>query len=321
MSVDLLNDFSKQVEIEYKDEVYLVRDNGAVYRQSRPRQRRRKLDDEWTFGRQEPSTGYMAIGSHVIHRIVARAFHPQPTPDHIVDHIDTNRANNRAENLRWLTRLENVLLNPITLKRVIQVYGSLDELFENPSRVAMDIPEFGWMRTVSKEEAEASRKRLLKWAESPSTSRGGRLGEWLYRPDVPNEVPQVLPLDVESATPNAVQRNWRTECEFPACPTGIRSNAIAEYAAELKAGSVFSKSKFGEALVEVSGNTDTMLFVVTSMQQDSVKGWALARVEIENGKFVHESLGSFFSRDGAINAFNKELGIDVPHIQTIDDFT
>ncbi|WP_294143305.1 HNH endonuclease signature motif containing protein [uncultured Sanguibacteroides sp.] len=33
---------------------------------------------------------------------------------YVVDHIDTNRQNNRIENLRWLTKLENVLLNPIS---------------------------------------------------------------------------------------------------------------------------------------------------------------------------------------------------------------
>ena len=50
------------------------------------------------------------IGAVVVHRIVATAFHgEQPSEKHIVDHIDTNRRNNRAENLRWITRLDNLL--------------------------------------------------------------------------------------------------------------------------------------------------------------------------------------------------------------------
>lgn len=48
---------------------------------------------------------------------IATAFHGEPpSPQYVVDHIDTNCRNNRPENLRWLTRLENALMNPITRK-------------------------------------------------------------------------------------------------------------------------------------------------------------------------------------------------------------
>ncbi len=80
-----------------------------VYNQAR--KRARPLDKQWTFGRQNPSAGYMHLAGVPVHRIVCTAFHNSPPTDqHVVDHIDTNRANNRAENLRWVSRLENVLL-------------------------------------------------------------------------------------------------------------------------------------------------------------------------------------------------------------------
>lgn len=42
------------------------------------------------------------------HRLVAHAFHgPPPSPAHQVDHLDWNRLNNAAANLRWLPLLEN----------------------------------------------------------------------------------------------------------------------------------------------------------------------------------------------------------------------
>lgn len=51
-----------------------------------------------------------------IHRLVAQAFIPNPENKPCVDHIDCNRQNPIASNLRWVTVSENNL-NPITMQR------------------------------------------------------------------------------------------------------------------------------------------------------------------------------------------------------------
>ena len=52
-----------------------------------------------------------------VHRLVAAAFIPNPENKPCIDHIDGDKSNNHADNLRWVTYLENNN-NPITKKRL-----------------------------------------------------------------------------------------------------------------------------------------------------------------------------------------------------------
>lgn len=179
-----INDFTQEKSCVYKGENYLVRDNGAVKRLQREGKAKRKLDDFWTFGSSN-ETGYLFIASVQVHRIVATAFHGDaPTPQHIVDHIDTNRQNNRPENLRWVTKLENALNNPITRKKIELCCGSIEAFIENPSmlreRCAFN-PEISWMHRVTPEEAKIALEHLLEWSKKDDyVSKGGKIGDWIY---------------------------------------------------------------------------------------------------------------------------------------------
>mgnify|MGYP002991328437 CR=1 FL=1 len=51
-----------------------------------------------------------------VHRLVAAAFIPNPENKPCIDHIDGDRANNHADNLRWSTRKQNAN-NPISIER------------------------------------------------------------------------------------------------------------------------------------------------------------------------------------------------------------
>ncbi|WP_433988793.1 hypothetical protein SuNHUV7_25280 (plasmid) [Pseudoseohaeicola sp. NH-UV-7] len=315
----LIDQFDTELEVTYREERYRVRDNGAVFRLNRYRKRARPLDKQWTFGRQAPSTGYLFVSGIQIHRIVCSAFHGAPPSDqHVVDHIDTNRANNRPENLRWVTRLENVLLNPISARRIEFVYGSIEAFFENPKAVQThtDFPDVSWMRVVSKEEAQTAKASLIEWAQSGKAPKGGALGEWLYGE---SDAPALEPAreEFESLTPSVVQVRWKVPSEFPACPPRVTEDALERYASSLEFGNVFVQNDIYHGLVVQHSLSDNGL-VVLSHSASGVKDWAIAHISTKDDLFYHKSEGTFFTLQGALKAFCQLSGEEFD--ESIDDY-
>lgn len=331
MSGTDLENFHREVNCIYDQEQYSVRDNGAVLRHHRSGKLLRPKDNKWTFGTPNSKNGYMYMGSSRIHRIVATAFHgAPPTSEHVVDHIDTNRRNNCPENLRWLTRLENALLNPITLKRIEYICGSVEAFLEDPSllRYGSLAPNFDWMRRVSPEEAQACRERMLLWASSGKpSSGGGSLGEWIFKPpSTPKPLPKMpmkAPDLVMAKTQGAVQRKWRIPSEFPCCPQKGEEDPITAYAEKLTLGSIFcrndlSTSKVLEAAVVDDGHS--ICVICERTEKDTVKPWSVARVTFEDGLYVHTSIGTFFSKEGADKQLCLARGLEWSGGDTFDDY-
>lgn len=257
----------------YKDERYSVRDNGAVLRYPREGKRPRPTDNQWTFGKPNDRTGYMEIASVRVHRIIATAFHGEPlTKEHVVDHIDTNKRNNRPENLRWVTRLENVLLNPITAKRIAYVCGSIEAFLANPTkyRDQFSEPHEQWMQTVSPEDARISLERMLAWAESDNSNRtsSGSLDKWIFsREIIQNPLPPLSDC-LMSKTPGAAQRIlslYDKPNEYPCTPQKIEGDPLTAYNNSLIQGKAFFRNHNGEYVVVKSGFSKDLhtLYVMT----------------------------------------------------------
>lgn len=199
MEENLINLFDCEKQCEYKGRKFGARDNGAIMRYSKEGNKPNVYDNKWTFGTKNDSTGYMMFTSVIrVHQVVCTAFHgPAPEGDMVVDHIDTNRCNNRPENLRWVTRLENALNNPITRQKIILCCGSIENFLKNPSmlRENANEPNFVWMRTVTKAEASKCLVNLTRWAaqDKVMTPKGEGMGDWIFGEQNPNSQPLPRP--------------------------------------------------------------------------------------------------------------------------------
>ena len=312
----------------YKGETYHVRDNGAILRIAKVGGRKRPLDNQWTYGNVDFNQGYMVAFSNPVHRIVATAFHGDPpTEKHVVDHIDTNRGNNRPENLRWVTRLENILLNPITVKRIEKACGcSIEEFLQNPSlyKDSFQEPNISWMGQVSYEEGQTTLLKLQMWAGNDKSSSGGTLGQWIMGRGeyyISNEDINTMPKFSSSLTPHALQ-NWDTPTEFPLCPFMISGQPLIDYYNNLVKGMVFCTNKNLTAIIDdfAISEVNKSIWVLSKNDNETApKPYLLAKVCFNDGNFEHYNLGSYFKNDGGQQAFTLAQGKEWTGGETFDE--
>jgi len=321
------DDFTRVAHCQYKGEHYSVRDNGAVLRHARENKPHRKYDNQWTFGKVNDK-GYPALASEVVHRIVAFAFLGEPPANqHIVEHIDRNRQNNRPSNLRCLTKLETSLKNPITQQKIIWHCGSIEAFLKDPSilkNYEKEDPNFGWMRAVTAEEARSSYENLSRWvaqAQNTGAATGNSLGEWIFRDR--DSSSKKTPEFTDALSVNAVQKNWKTPCEFPCCPQAGSGDSVTVYFSNLRIGEIFACNKYFESLIvdfAVSDDKGTLWVMCHSSDNNAIKPWSLAEITFENDRFVHANLGSFFNKEGAEKQLTWVQGLEWTGDDSIDDY-
>lgn len=294
-----IGDFEDVKECDYKGEHYSVRDNGAVCRYSRPNTRRRKMDNAWSFGI-EGNHGYLYLCSIPVHRIVATAFiGSAPTPQHIVDHIDTNRQNNRPENLRWVTKEENILNNPATVKKIELITGHpISDIIENFSLLhnIERKTNVSKMRPVTKEDGIENKNRIQKWAN--------------YATFDPNFMPDDQPYFKPSLTEHACQVvEWKTDGYFP-CVERCSKYSLEEYLSVLKPNDLIYQARDIESYRfqfkkgEISA--DGQFLYLICEQPEGVKQNAFMIIKREGSSFVH-SCKRFFDEKGPEHELCKAM--------------
>lgn len=332
-------------ECDYKGEHYSAREDGMIMRHAKSGMRKRKFDDVWTYGSLNVSNGYLFLSSIRVHIIVATAFHgDHDSKVYVVDHVDTNRQNNRPDNLRWLTRLENALNNEITRKKIELICGSIEAFINNPSLLRgyeNNDKNFGWMRTVSCEEARNSFENWTNWAKTTTAThdpnyKKGEIGEWIYQKpkfvksipseyetnscslplyDFPSQQSQEKQEDdnsliTDSLTPLAAQYHWKTPTIFPCCPNVINKNGLLLYKANLINGNIFSSNDYFTYYVvdkDMWAEGDELIVLATD-NKEQFQSWSIVSIKMTNGKYVHKSIERNAGKELSIRFFKYLIG-------------
>lgn len=85
-----------------------------------------------------------------VHRLVAKAFIPNPNAYRVINHIDANRTNNNVTNLEWCTHKQNSahaikigsmnkMMHPVQVVETGQVFPSLSECARQMSEYNVDV--------------------------------------------------------------------------------------------------------------------------------------------------------------------------------------
>ncbi len=306
--------FKEERTCLYRGQSYSVRDNGAICMHARPNARRRKLDEVWTFGK-EGAHGHLYLNNQAVHRIVATAFSEDglEKPDLVVDHIDTNRVNNRPENLRWVTRLENILLNEETVRKLELVTGySIEEVMNNMDLLhSLKLPtNYSWMTQVEKNEAKQALATRHQWLMNAKHDPNYQRKEQFYFHP--------------SLTKNATQVNqWKTPGFFP-CVEKCKLITLKEYSAKIQEGDLVYQAQKIEGYAffadkwEISPDGQ-YLWILCHQSESEVKRYALMSVKCDEQYFVH-SCQTFFDENGALKDFELAMGREWNGPVPFDDF-
>ena len=96
----------KRVRHHNLDHRIIVNENGQVYDATSCREVPQKQKNGYMVVYLKVDGKLKTIG---VHRLVCDAFHgAPPSPEHIPDHINANRSDNRPSNLEWVTPKTNI---------------------------------------------------------------------------------------------------------------------------------------------------------------------------------------------------------------------
>ena len=114
-----------------------------------------------------------------VHRLVAEAFVPNDDPEHKTeaDHIDGDKANNRADNLQWLSHTENVRKSQCKTVMLVDTLSGDVEQFNSQTEAAAFL---GCSTQYMSRMTQKPQMEYLNWCVLATKDEGG---DWRYNTD------------------------------------------------------------------------------------------------------------------------------------------
>ena len=112
-----------------------------------------------------------------IHRLVASAFCPSPNDYKEIDHIDSDKSNNNASNLKWVSHKEN-LHNPHAIKERNKMAKERGVAISQYTLDGVFIKSYYSLREMGREHPNISRRRVKLCADGKLKSVCGFV--WNY---------------------------------------------------------------------------------------------------------------------------------------------
>ncbi|MBQ7159069.1 MAG: HNH endonuclease [Treponema sp.] len=319
MTLTGINDFTQEKTCAYKGETYSVRDNGAVMRHAKDNERKRKIDDEWTFGKLDDK-GFLRIGGEKINRIVATAFYGNPpTEQYVVFHKNYNSQDNRANNLNWVTKFEFKILQPnIQSQLRILTEKKIEEILSDISILqTIDAPNLNWMKGVTQSEADKCLEKYIDLKFStPEEIENLHWNSAENRQRVKTLNPNLHP----SLTPNAVVEGNMIPSYFPCCPQEKSENPLQVYFEKLQADNVYYMNSKYKVLVLETALHENKIIVKCESANPSMKPWSVSTITYENEMFIHSLYKTCFHKDSADKYFTILQGKEWTGGDVFDDF-
>ena len=124
----------------------------------------------------------------------------------------------------------------------------------------------------------------------------------------------------DSLTPGAKQLEWKTPSEFPQIPPEVSTTPLLDYLSRLSKGVIYCRNQYGDSPVYDAAISEDGGHLAVVTEISGVTKYALSEITFEKGVFIHKSIRTFFTEEGAQKYFTLSLGREWTGGDVMEDY-